>query len=401
MLSFPRDGSRFVWRCSAAALLAVGLSACSSGEAGAPARESSCTVLEPGELATLDAEVHVLASSDALGGAAGSLTRALLPDGGDVYWYDGHGSVFVERQGDGRVVELKRGEPPSETHYEVGLGLAVNAERLFVGFGQRSSSAIDFFPLEYDPPGRLLSISKQDGQSEVLLESADYWMAPIAADAERVVVFALGDHGDGSYDVGFYQVPLAEPRLEPLPLARSISPSESGRPEAVTAFLEGQLVRGQAYWMSDDNRWRLLRAGFDDTEPEVVMEVPDVHSFFVGPGYIMTEENVVLSGYRQVAKDFVVNDDSGCRSVQGPQRGDSVVGTALDVNHAYWSRGNAPGLEPTFGAFELTRIDLETGALLRLNTPGLTPSYYLRIVGQDDTRLFLVSGDTLASLRKP
>ncbi len=140
-------------------------------------------MLESGEVATLDADAHVLASGNALGDASGSLSRALLPAAGDVYWYDAHGSVFVERQGADRVVELRHAEPPSETQYEVGLGLASNADQLFVGYGLRSSSAIDFLPLEYEPPGRLLSISKQDAQSEVLLEVADRWMAPITADA--------------------------------------------------------------------------------------------------------------------------------------------------------------------------------------------------------------------------
>jgi hypothetical protein len=317
-----------------------------------------------------------------------------LPDGGDVYWYDGHGSVFVERQGDGRVVELRRGEPPAEMQREVGLGPAANAERLFVGYGQLPTPLIDLLPLEYDPPGRLLSISKQDGQSEVLLELADRWMAPITADAERVVVFAVGVN-----DAGFYQVPLAAPRLEPLPLARSISPGDDSALRLSELFLAGQLVGDQAYWVSNDNRWRLLRAGFDDSEPEVVADVPGAYSFSVGPGYIMTEETVVQPGY-EYSKDFVVRDDSGCRSVQG-SRSDSVVSTALDVNYAYWSRGTAPGLEPRADVVELTRIDLETGALARLNTPGLQESSYLRIVGQDDTRLFVRSGDMLASLRKP
>ena len=388
MLASPGDCSRGVWRCAAAAVLAVGFGACSGEEGAAFGSASDCTVLAAGDLATLDADVHVLASGDALGGGAGSLSPALLPDAGDVYWYDAHASVFVERQGDGRVVELLHGEPPTETQHDVGLGLATNADRLFVGYGKRYNDAIDYFALEYDPPGRLLSISKRDGQAEVLLESADHWMAPITADAERVIVFAAG-YDDGAYGAGYYQVPLAAPRLEPLPLSGA----------ALASFSGGQLVGDQVYWVNYYPR-RLVRAGFDDLVPEELMDVPSDTSITVGPGYTMSEEYVVSSDYHYT-RDFVVRDDSGCRAVKGP-RGDSVVGIALDPEYAYWTGGEGSWINSTPpNAVDLTRIDLESGALTRLNMPGFTPNAYLFLVGHDETRLFLYSDGTLASARKP
>jgi hypothetical protein len=395
------------WWCAATASWALGLGACGGDEGAAPAgsSSSSCTVLEPSELSTLDADVHVLASGDALGSPAGSLARALLPDAGDVYWYDAHGSVFVERQGDGRVVELRHGEPPTETHHEAGLGLAANGERLFVGYALRWSNAIDYLPLEYSPPGRLLSISKQDGQSEVLLELPNTWMAPITADAERVIVFAASEGGGSSPGMGFYEVPLAAPALLPLPLVRP-SPTARDSTELLApgrVFTGGQLADGEVYWTgSPDGSYPapLLRAGFDDAEPEVAMQGLADYSFWVGSGRIMTTEDVVLPGYYYGGKDFVVSDDAGCRSVLGP-RGYSVRGAALDEQSAYWSRSTAAGRQWAPADVELRRIDLENGAVARLNTPGFTPPGELDIVGADDTRLFIRSGDTLISLRKP
>jgi hypothetical protein len=359
-------------------------------------------MLEPGELSTLDADVHVLASGDALGRPAGSLARALLPDAGDVFWYDAHASLFVERQGDGRVVELRHGEPPTETQYEVGLGLAANGERLFVGYALRWSNAIDYWSLEYSPPGRLLSISKQDGQSEVLLELPNTWMAPITADDERVIVFAASDDGEISQSLGFYEVPLAAPALIRLPLAR---PSSTARDsfellEPSVVFTGGHLADDEVYWMGGTYPPALLRSGFDDAEPEVVMQGPADYFFSVGAGRIMTTEDVVLPGYYYGGKDFVVRDDASCRSVLGP-RGYSVLGAALDERFAYWSRSSAAGREWASGDVELRRIDLENGAVARLNTPGFTPPGDIYIVGADDTRLFVRSGDTLISLRKP
>jgi hypothetical protein len=400
MLDSSEGRSRCGWWCAATALWALALGACSGDEGAAPADSSnSCTVLKPSELSTLDADVHVLASGDTLGSPAGSLARALLPDAGDVYWYDAHGSVFVERQGDGRVVELRHGEPPTETHDEAGLGLAANEEAVFVGYALRWSNAIDYLPLEYSPPGRLLSISKQDGRSEVLLELPNTWMAPITADAGRVIVFAVSEDGGSSPGMGFYEVPLAAPALVPLPLLRpSATARDSSEFASASVFTGGQLADGKVYWT--DARGAMLRAGFDAAEPEVAMQGLADYFFSVGAGRIMTTEDVVLPGYYYGGKDFVVSDDAGCRSVLGP-RGHSVRTAALDERFAYWSRSTAAGRQWAAGDVELRRIDLENGAVARLNTPGFTPPGDLDIVGADDTRLFVRSGDTLISLRKP
>lgn len=43
--------------------------------------------------------------------------------------------------------------------HEVGLGLAANADRLFVGYGLQPNSLIDTLPLELNTPGRLLWIA--------------------------------------------------------------------------------------------------------------------------------------------------------------------------------------------------------------------------------------------------
>src|SRR5688572_29917054 len=235
------------WQSVGAACLAAGLSAC-SGSSEAPSYGplgSACPVLAPAELSTLNAEVHVIASGAADGGGvlgeAASLSRSLLPDGEDVYWYDGQGSVCVERQSDGLAVELRHAEPPGETQREIAIGLAANAERLFVGHAQEIYSFTDSLEPNYYAPGRLLSLSKQNGQAEVLFESEDYWMAPLAADSERVIVFALGEHADGTRDAGLYQVRLADPRLEPLPLAGTLtglSESPVAR-EVASAFRDG------------------------------------------------------------------------------------------------------------------------------------------------------------------
>lgn len=394
---------RICW-CNAAACLAISSSACSGGggtdvpERGIP---KECTVLEPGEPAIFAADVHVLGTDYALGAAAGSLTRALLPDGGDVYWYDDEASLFVERQGDGQIIELRAGEPPDRNEHQVALGLAANAERLFVGYAYLPNVTFDSFSLDYDGPGLLVAISKQDGRSEVLIESAQRWLAPITADAERVIVFARGGE-EGSYLAQrFYQVPLADPRLEPLPLARPLPPDLANPLEwqAPDVFMGGQLVGDEVYWASDAySPPRLLSGRFHDVEPEMVMQVSD--AYFVGPGYVLTQENVWLPGYHYAGRDFVVRDDSGCRALPG-SRGRVVPNMALDAQFAYWVR-RSPAPPGSFDpAPQLTRVDLASGAVTHLTTPGFTPRGYLEIAGHDATRVFLSDTETLISVSKP
>lgn len=383
------------------ACFAVGLAACSNDgqEPVPPNTTSDCAALEPGQVTTLDAEVHVLANGYALGRAAGSLARALLPDRGDVYWYDDDDSLFVERQGDGRAIELGRAEPPRGAEHEAALGLAANRDRLFVGYAERPPS--DIFTIE--PPGRLLSVSKQDGQWEVLLELKDYWMTPIAADDERVILFAVGVRDDGFFDVGFYQVPLAAPRLEPLPLSRSIAPGTDSSMMAramLAPFDGGQLIDDEVYWASYDAPWGLLRASVDDAEPEVLRPVPEYFFFAAGPGYILTQEDVFLPNRYYDGKDLVLRDEAGCRYVPG-SRGGAVNAPALDVKFAYWTGGAAGQLAPSGDGIGLTRLDVQSGALTRLNALGLTSASNWQIVGHDDSRLFLYDGDSLVSLQKP
>jgi hypothetical protein len=385
-----KQSSRQLWCCTGLACLALNVGCSSAGEEpallGIPAE---CTVLEPGEPVVLAADARLIGYDEYGGRPLGSLTRSVLPADGDVYWYDYDGTVFVERQAEGQLVELARAEPPRGREYEEALGLAANADRVFVGYGHRLSGndQPDLFA-----PGRLLAISKQSGQPEVLLELADQWLAPIVADAERVIVFA-----EGGGSTGFYQVPLATPRLEPLPLGRS-SPEAMPSAEwgARELFSQGQLVGDEVYWASPASPSpRLQRASFDETEGEVVRLVPQ--HFSVGPGYLLTQEDVWLPGYYYVGKDFLLRDDSGCRAVRGT-RGPAASPLALDAQFVYWVGRN---FGPASGEVPLMRVDVASGALARLAPSGFPLTAYAELVGHDETRLFLRTGGALVSVQKP
>jgi hypothetical protein len=382
MLCSPEGCSRALGFRALAALLVVGLCACGGGdEPGAPPSTSGCPQLDPQELVTLDAEVRVIANGQSPQPEVSPLAPALITDGGDVYWYDGLGSVFVERKDEARVVELLRSdESESPQWHPAVFGIAASVDRLFVGNG--FSSGFEYASLSVGLPGRLLSISKQNGLVEVLLELSDRTIVPIAADSERVVVFVTGG------PAGFYQVRLADPQLERLPLA---APFESS-----------QLIGGMVYWLNGEHPPLLLRSGFDDAEPESVMRMYQDDSFFaVGPHSILSREDRILPGYYYVGKDFVLSDDAGCRAFPGAGRG-YVLDAALDTRYAYWYGARQPSQSTLpLEVLGLVRVDVESGASNRLNTPGFTPGPDVRILAQDDTRLFLGSNGTVVVVQKP
>ena len=382
--------------------LGLGLLACGGGgttgtESADASGNASCTALKAGDPVTLDAEVQVLASDGAQSRGLGSLTPAVVAGGGEVYWCDDSGSVFVARQ-DERVVELSHMDVAAQKPVSA-LVLATNSANVYVGYAY---GGIDDTGMpDYHGRGRLLSISKQDGRVTSLLEDEQGWFAPITADDGRVIVFA-----SSSDELGFYQVPLDHPRLEALPLGTvSFSPGGGEPSDRNTMFAlwdkveQGQLVGDQVYWRA----YTLgpVRSGFDDAEPELLSDrVPSNSSFTAGPGYIVTLKAARDSGYYNVGLDFVRTDDAGCRSVQGP-RGEVLGDVALDARYAYWSGYRTSASDAASSESSLSRVDLETGAVARLNLPNVTLHPYHRLVGQDDTRLFLWNDGALLSIRKP
>jgi hypothetical protein len=78
-----------------------------------------------------------------------------------------------------------------------------------------------------------------------------------------------------------------------------------------------------------------------------------------------------------------------------------LEGVSVDAKYAYWTGYHLSAYDSTIRESTLHRVDLETGAVARLNLPGVAPDSSLRLLAQDDTRLFLWSNGALLSLRKP
>jgi hypothetical protein len=146
-----------------------------------------------------------------------------------------------------------------------------------------------------------------------------------------------------------------------------------------------------------------VKSGFDDAEPETVLDavVTQDDFFSVGPGYILSREDRETPDYHFVGKELVLHADSGCFGLPSA-RGNIGDSLALDDQYAYWftyPKTIDDSLPPE--ALQLSRIDIQSGAQTRLIAPSLPAAWDARIVGQDDRRVFVSSGGTLVAVLKP
>jgi len=208
----------------------------------------------------------------------------------------------------------------------------------------------------------------------VLLESEDTTLWPVAADDQRVVVLALG------LEATYYEVSLVNPRLEPLPL----------RPTFGTTRVSGDSV----YWLRDHD---LLRSGFGDAEPEALTRLGG-ESFAVGPGYFLSWEYDNAGSYNT----FLQNEGAGCDRTFPAT---TVIGhdAALDAQYIYSANAFVTYTAQGEGVWshELLRVDRETGASARLNTPSINFDGFVKLLGHDAENLYLSDGYTLVGIRKP
>jgi len=340
---------------------------------------------EPAAPETLLANVRVIADTRGPVGTFSPLASSLVADGSGVYWLDADDNVRAARDGAMDVVTLRRGDEPAAPEApgraSIALGMALDDERIYVGEGFIPTNVVDYFPVpDFEPPGRLLAISKAGGAVTSLLELADGVPTPIAVDDRRLIVFVLGDAG------GLYSLDKADGRLEKLPLR--------------APYFSGRAVSDRIYWSDAEYPPTLLRGRFDDAEPEAVVAM-ESNDFAVGPGYVLT----LLSGGFESAQSFVVYDEATGSSRPLSGTGESVsLERALDARHAYWfsyrayTTGAVDAYDPDL---KLVRASVDTGALTRIITPGLDIDPAAVIVGQRDDTLYVRNGEALLAIDKP
>jgi hypothetical protein len=100
---------------------------------------------------------------------------------------------------------------------------------------------------------------------------------------------------------------------------------------------------------------------------------------------------------------FVQEEGSSCARLLPRLNSFASYGTALDPQYVYYYASPVYALtdDGTPKSGELVRADVTSGALARLNTPGVTLKPSVAVLGHDSDSLYIENGDTLLAIRKP
>jgi hypothetical protein len=322
----------------------------------------------------------------------------LLIEDGDLFWYNHSGAILKLPRGESRPIELRPapggfvGDPARPS---IDFGLAIDGfigdqERLYWGEANRYTGIDSGSVVGLDPPSRLLSIAKAGGPEQVLLQSTEDTLRPVAVDGKRIIVRSSD---------GYHQLPESASRLESLMANVSLETS--------------RVIGDKIYWTESDHEEPLLfRVDFDGTTPEVVARI-EGSDFEVGPDYVLWRQERLQTEPELILKqNFVMYDEgAGCTRVL-PGLGESIsFTTALDDEYVYWYSFNALGAVTNSSEGEsamsnvptmpLVRVDRETGALQRLDTPGFKLGPGSQILGHDAAQLYVSTAQGLVAVRKP
>jgi hypothetical protein len=392
MMQLGQSGGKYAL---SAGLGLLALSACATEDSpGGADVDPDCADFAAQDPITLNADVRVVATGQNPIWSETPSAPALIADDSGVYWYDTDGFVFTRHRGEAEVVQLLQGAEvvhiegveieDTRTIRRV-VSMATDADRVFV--------TDRFLPVgwepdadaELQPRSRLRSIPKQGGPADVLLEFADKSIWVLATDGSRLIVRVVADQPDpqtGLIDDGYYQVNPADPRLEPLPLQVPFSASSRVSGNAV-------------YWTEN---LTLLRSGFDDAAPQ---EVTRLHNddFSIGPDYFLSKDSLLVT-----ARFFVQDEGASCARLLPRIHPFASYGEALDAQYVYYYASPVYSTSTTDDGTlsgDLVRADVTSGALARLNTPGITLQTNVAILGHDSESLYVENGDTLLAIQKP
>jgi hypothetical protein len=232
-----------------------------------------------------------------------------------------------------------------------------------------------------------MSMPKAGGTPVALLELPRDTVAPVGVGAERLIVSVPAR--DGSFSE------LAKGGGQLSELAPGVP-------------AEGKLVGGRFYWLetADNGETRLHRAQLDGSSSAVLARI-DGTEFEVGPSYVLWKrEHLVTSPRLLLEQNFVMLDEgAGCiRTLPGV--GESIsFQVALDGTHAYWHSYNAVGAVSSEGPLPppmpLYRVNVQSGAIQHIETPGFEAAFPSAIAAQDAERIYVAGPSALFAVEKP
>jgi hypothetical protein len=310
-------------------------------------------------------------------------------DESGVYWIDFDGGIFGVRKGAASPTTLR----PAPSTPGTRLGLIGDANRLY----WTEASAVPPGPPELGPPpppGRLMTISKDGGAAELILESASLVLTPAGVDASGRVFVNSAD--------GYLNEVSASGLLEPV---------------ANIPRIEGgglQMVDGQAYWLEYEEGDGMTRLALFAATPGAAAPLrltflegdTGVFPFVVGRGVVLwTTGETRFNPLLLVQHYMMLNENTGC--VQALPSVELSIGQSLvDDRHVYWQSFNSLGSATPGQTFDLApvlRVDLRTGRFEHVAIPGLDVSVISDLVAQDDTTIYVRQSpeESLFAVRKP
>jgi hypothetical protein len=292
-----------------------------------------------------------------------------IVDASGAWWPNAQGAVFGLPRGSEQVLALR----PAPTVTVRPLSMVTDDDFLYWGESYGGDRATQ-------PPSRLYRVSKTGGPEELLAESNELMLAPVALSAAGVI-FSDAERGE------FFRISGGEPeRLTHLPtLSGSI-----------------QMVGDNVYWSEERGvEQALFRASLSGGAPEYLARIPG--QFFAGDGVVLYWGNVLRAPLFQVEQFTMLDLTTRCH-VALPRSGESITEPLVDARHVYWKTDNSVTQRGVDSAAQLLRVDLQTGRFERVLTPGLELRKSTQLAAQDASTLYvrmMSDEQSLVLLNKP
>lgn len=309
-------------------------------------------------------------------------------DESGVYWIDFDGGIFGVKSGATSATTFR----PAPSTPGSRLGLIGDANRLYwTEAGAYELPALE--PGPPPPPGRLMTVSKDGGADELVVESPSLVLTPLGVDPSGRVFVTSGD--------GYLNEVTASGVLERVP---NIPQVEGGGL---------QMVDGRAYWIAyeeaGDETVPALYAGTPGSgAPLRLRQIEDnlgIVPFVAGRGVVLWAPGETrFDPLLLVQRFMMLNENTGC--VQAlPSVELSIGQTLIDGHHVYWQSFNALGNSSPSQPDDLApvlRVDLRTGRFEHVATPGLEITVASGLAAQNADTLYVRSPDaSLFGVRKP
>lgn len=347
----------------------------------------------PTFLAGVQQPVSVQTSFERLSNVEGAL-QVLVDDSG-IYWFDRQGALHASSH-DGVSAPVMLREAPAGGVYV--MGPVADETTLYWSEGERLHFSSE--PGPPPPPSRLFAVAKVGGEVRLLREESARVLRPLGVVGERVIVQASA------------APPEVQAALWSVATDGSVLELTATRATVDTA----RIVDGKLYWtvasepLVEGVDFRdLWRSNVDGSDAALVTRF-EGWRFLVGEGRVLwTQERTHFEPLVLDQNYVMFDENTGCTQPL-PALGESIsLYPLMDAQHVYWQSYNGldaishgPGAPTGLDPLPLIRVDLHTGTIEQVVTPGFEPTLVDDVVGQTATRLFICenTGD-LVAIDKP